>query len=134
MGEEVSSDQQGALSVRVYLEAKDLDNRGDLAHMGQEASLDLLEIALVEDPAHIILEAFLGLMVITFMEDQVHMPLGLTVTALVVDQVLLIHSVKMQGVLSMGHQDFSLQEINRAALKLMEWVVIILVAPEAHLD
>merc|ERR1712228_892626 len=100
MGEEVSSDQQGALSVRVYLKAKDLDNMGDLAHMGQEASLDLLEIAL--------------------MEDQAHMPLGLIVTALVVDQVLVVHSVKMQGVISMGYQDFSLLEINKAALKLME--------------
>jgi len=106
--------------VKVYLEAKDLDNRGYLAYMGQEASLDLLEIALMEDPAHIIREAFLGLMVITSMEDQAHMPLGLTVIALVVDQVWAVHSVTMQGVLSMGHQDFSLLEINKAALKLME--------------
>jgi len=117
---EVSPDQQGALSVRVYLEAKDLDNMRDPAHMGQEASLDLLEIALMEDPAHIIQEAFLGLMVIALMEDQAHMPQGLIVTALVVDLVLVVHSVKMQGVLSMGHQDFSLLEINKAALKLME--------------
>merc|ERR1712228_833257 len=97
---EVSPDQQGALSVRVYLEAKDLDKMGDPAHMGQEA--------------------FLGLMVIALMEDQAHMPQGLIVTALVVDLVLVVHSVKMQGVLSMGHQDFSLLEINKAALKLME--------------
>jgi len=106
--------------VKVYLEAKDLDNMEDLAHMGQEASLDLLEIALLEDLAHIIREAFLGLMVIASMEDQAHMPLGLTVIALVGDQVLVVHSVKMQEVLSMGHQDFSLLEINKAALKLME--------------
>merc|ERR1711915_961490 len=107
---------------------------GDPAHMGQEASLDLLKVALMEDPAHIIQEAFLGLMAIALMEDQAHMPQGLTVTALVVDQVLAVHSVKMQGVLSMGHQDFSLLEINKAALKLTESVVIILVAPEAHQD
>merc|ERR1712083_889345 len=103
-----------------YLEAKDLDNMGDPAHMGQEPSLDLLEIALMEDPAHIIQEAFLGLMVIALMEDQAHMPPGLTVTTLAVDQVLVVHSVKMQGVISMGHQAFSLLEINKAALKLME--------------
>ena len=53
--------------MKVYLEAKDLDNRGYLAYMGQEASLDLLEIALMEDPAHIIQEVFLGPMVIASM-------------------------------------------------------------------
>ena len=106
--------------MKVYLEAKDLDNRGYLAYMGQEASLDLLEIALMEDPAHIIQEVFLGLMVITSMEDQPHMPLDLTAITLLVDQVLVVHSIKMQGVLSMGHQDFNLLEIYKAALKLME--------------
>merc|ERR1711915_589058 len=50
-----------------------LDNMEDLAHMDQEAFLDLMVTTLMEDQAHLDQEAFLDLMVTTSMEHLAHM-------------------------------------------------------------
>merc|ERR1719369_2317163 len=46
-----------------------LDNMEDLAHMDQEASLDLMITTLMEDQAHLDQEAFLDLMVTALVVD-----------------------------------------------------------------
>merc|ERR1719369_1856075 len=78
-----------------------LDNMEDLAHMDQEASLDLMITTLMEDLAHLDQEAFLDLMVTTSIEHLAHMDqeafLDLMVTALVLDhhlQELVDHSME----------------------------------------
>merc|ERR1712228_879241 len=69
-----------------------LDNMEDLAHLDQEAFLDLMVTTSMEHLAHMDQEAFLDLMVTNIMEHLAHMDqeafLDLMVTALVVDHHL----------------------------------------------